>query len=48
VDAAGGSTGHRDIIEQLTRVTDAGVDVIKTEDLCSFDGAPGFALGQGQ
>ncbi len=39
---------HRDIIEVLTTVTDAGFDVIKTENLCTFDGERGFALGQGQ
>ena len=25
-----------------------GLDVIKTEHLCTFDGAPGYALGHGQ
>jgi isocitrate dehydrogenase len=39
---------HRNIIEVLARVTDAGFDVIKTENLCTFDGERGFALGQGQ
>jgi isocitrate dehydrogenase len=44
----GATISHRDIIELLTRVTDAGLDVIKTENLCTFDGAAGYALGQGQ
>jgi isocitrate dehydrogenase len=26
----------------------AGVDVIKTENLYTFDGEPGYSLGQGQ
>ena len=28
--------------------TAAGLDFIKTENLCTFDGEPGFSLGQGQ
>jgi isocitrate dehydrogenase len=43
-----GDITHRDIIALLTTLTDAGVDVIKTEYLCMFDGVKGFALGQGQ
>ncbi|MGL4234217.1 MAG: NADP-dependent isocitrate dehydrogenase [Casimicrobium sp.] len=39
---------HSHIIEILQRVTNAGFDVIKTENLCTFDGERGFALGQGQ
>jgi len=39
---------HQDIIALLLRITQAGVDVIKTENLCTFDGEQGFALGQGQ
>ncbi len=39
---------HSDIIDLLARVTQGGVDVIKTENLCTFDGEQGFALGQGQ
>jgi isocitrate dehydrogenase len=40
--------GHEAIVELLSRLTRAGVDVIKTETLCTFDGERGFALGQGQ
>jgi isocitrate dehydrogenase len=36
------------VIEQLAAVVGAGFDVIKTENLCTFDGKAGFALGQGQ
>ena len=39
---------HSDIIEVLARLTQGGVDVIKTENLCTFNGEKGFALGQGQ
>jgi isocitrate dehydrogenase len=38
----------RDIIGLLEALIDAGIDVIKTENLCTFDGERGFALGQGQ
>ncbi len=48
VRSDGGAIDHRDIIELLTRITDAGLDVIKTENLCTFDGVAGYALGQGQ
>jgi len=39
---------HSQIITLLGRVTAAGLDFIKCENLCLFDGEPGFALGQGQ
>jgi isocitrate dehydrogenase len=39
---------QRDIVALMGALTDAGVDVIKTENLCAFDGVNGFALGQGQ
>jgi isocitrate dehydrogenase len=44
----GGEVAQRDIVALLGALTDAGVDVIKTENLCTFDGVKGFALGQGQ
>jgi len=46
--AAEGTVSQRDIVNLLGALTDAGVDVIKTENLCTFDGVQGFALGQGQ
>jgi isocitrate dehydrogenase len=46
--AADGLIAHRDIAELMIRVADAGLDVIKTENLCIFDGEPGYSLGQGQ
>jgi isocitrate dehydrogenase len=39
---------HRDIIGLLERIESIGLDSIKTENLCNFDGKPGYALGQGQ
>lgn len=39
---------HDDIIQLLQALTTRGVDVIKTENLCTFDGERGYALGQGQ
>ena len=44
----GATIGHDAIVELLSRLTRAGLDVIKTETLCTFDGERGFALGQGQ
>ena len=39
---------HAQIIALLGRFADAGLDFIKTENLCTFDGEAGFSLGQGQ
>jgi isocitrate dehydrogenase len=39
---------QKDILHKLTQLTDSGIDVIKTENLYTFDGELGFALGQGQ
>jgi isocitrate dehydrogenase len=43
-----GRVTHQQIIRLLSRVADAGYDFIKTENLCTFDGIPGYAMGQGQ
>jgi isocitrate dehydrogenase len=37
-----------DIIALMSQLASRGVDVIKTENLCTFDGKPGYSLGQGQ
>lgn len=42
------SIRHAQIIALLGRIAAAGLDFIKCENLCLFDGKPGFALGQGQ
>ena len=39
---------HTQVIELLGRLADTGLPFIKTEGLFSFDGEPGFSLGQGQ
>jgi len=43
-----GPATHEQIVALLGRVEKAGFDFIKTEHLCTFDGEPGFSLGQGQ
>ncbi len=47
-EGSGGAVGHAAILELLGRVAAAGLDFIKTENLCTFDGKPGYSLGQGQ
>lgn len=39
---------HEDIITLLQQISHAKLDFIKCENLCYFDGEPGFTLGQGQ
>jgi isocitrate dehydrogenase len=39
---------HDQVIALLQRFSQAGLDFIKTEHLCEFDGEPGFSLAQGQ
>ena len=39
---------QKDILYVLSELTNSGIDVIKTENLYTFDGELGFALGQGQ
>ncbi len=46
--ASGESVPHDDIVSLLSRIAGAGLDFIKTENLFTFDGEPGFSLGQGQ
>jgi isocitrate dehydrogenase len=46
VDAS--AVTHRDVANLLVRLCDTNVDVIKTENLCTFDGEAGYSLGQGQ
>lgn len=43
-----GTLSHAQIVRLLERVANAGFDFIKTENLCTFDGQPGYSLGQGQ
>ena len=39
---------HEQVVTLLERFASAGLDFIKTEHLYTFDGAPGYSLGQGQ
>lgn len=45
---SGETVTHQQVIDLLSRINAAGFDFIKTEHLCTFDGEPGFQLGQGQ
>jgi len=36
------------IVEALRRAGEAGIEVVKTENLYLFDGVRGFSLGQGE
>jgi isocitrate dehydrogenase len=40
--------GNADIVSLLHNLESDGLEFIKTENLCTFDSEPGFALGQGQ
>jgi isocitrate dehydrogenase len=44
----GAKLAHHDLVALLGRLADAGLDFIKTEHLYTFDGNPGYSLGQGQ
>ena len=44
----GFKVSHTQILALYQRLVAAGFDVIKTENLCNFDGKPGYSLGQGQ
>jgi isocitrate dehydrogenase len=45
---SGGGIAHRAIEELLARLSAAGLDYVKTENLYTFDGQPGYSLGQGE
>ena len=44
----GAVISHKEIINLLGRVENAGFDFIKTENLCNFDGERGYSLDQGE
>lgn len=46
--AEGKTTTHAALAALLDRAQKAGLDFTKTENLYTFDGAPGFSLGQGE
>jgi len=39
---------YEDVLKISQLITEAGLDIIKTENLCRFDGEIAFSLGQGQ
>ncbi|WP_266369232.1 NADP-dependent isocitrate dehydrogenase [Tellurirhabdus rosea] len=39
---------YQQILTLMSEINTAGFDIIKTENLCTFDGKPAFSLGQGQ
>ena len=45
---AGPELKHADLVALLLALMQRDIDFIKTENLCTFDGEQGFALGQGQ
>ncbi|MDQ3907548.1 MAG: isocitrate/isopropylmalate family dehydrogenase, partial [Acidobacteriota bacterium] len=42
-EGEGGAVTHAQIVGLLARFSDAGFDFIKTENLCNFDGKPGYS-----
>lgn len=44
----GGTVTHRQIAELMTRIVGTGLDFVKTEHLCTFDGKNGFSAAQGE
>ncbi|TVP94504.1 MAG: NADP-dependent isocitrate dehydrogenase [Planctomycetaceae bacterium] len=47
LNPAGNPVSHADILRLLTNIGDAGLDFIKTEHLCTFDGVQGWTAAQG-
>ena len=45
---SGAAVTHAHVVALLQRLADAGLDCIKTENLYTFDGQPGYSRGQGQ
>jgi isocitrate dehydrogenase len=44
--ADGGAVSHAQIVALLSRFAESGLDFIKTENLCDFDGKPGYSHAQ--
>ena len=44
----GDGASHTQLVSLLSSVDQSGLDFIKTENLFTFDGEPGYSLGQGQ
>jgi isocitrate dehydrogenase len=43
-----GVVAYPEVLRLLSDMHDSGLDIIKTEHLYTFDGVPGYSLGQGQ
>ncbi|MEO1617736.1 MAG: NADP-dependent isocitrate dehydrogenase [Planctomycetota bacterium] len=39
---------YGEVLKLMTQITEGEMDIIKTENLCTFDGQPGFSMGQGE
>jgi isocitrate dehydrogenase len=46
--AEGGATSFREVLALLGAIDEAGLEVVKTEHLYTFDGERGYSLGQGE
>jgi isocitrate dehydrogenase len=46
VSEGGREVGHARIVSLLSRFAESGLDFIKTENLCDFDGKPGYSHAQ--
>ena len=44
----GDRAAYPQVVDLLRRLGEAGLDVVKTENLYAFDGEPGYSLGQGE
>lgn len=42
------SYAHKDIIDLLTRLAEAGIDFVRVENMYDFDGKPGYSIAQGE
>ena len=45
--ASGATVSHAQVVNLLNRIAGQGLDFIKTENLCNFDGQPGYAVSLG-
>ncbi|MBZ5610600.1 MAG: NADP-dependent isocitrate dehydrogenase [Acidobacteriia bacterium] len=46
--ASKNGTSSKQVVALLNRVLDQGIEIVKTENLRTFDGQPGYTLAQGQ
>jgi isocitrate dehydrogenase len=47
-EQTGGFITHQQIAQLMKSLADIGMDFIKTEHLCNFDGVAGYSVGQGE